>query len=100
MLPIAERHVPAAEAICRQLFERGVRVEVDDRSETLGFKIRDAETHKVPLMLVVGDQEEQNGTVTPRLRRGGGRELGAMSPGVLVEKLERANVERRTDPLS
>ena len=67
------------------LFAQGVRVELDDRSETLGFKIREAETQKVPLMLVVGDQEQENGTVNAS--PGGGAaasDQGAMSPEVLV----------------
>ena len=47
----------------------GLRAEVDDRSETLGFRIREAETQKIPLTLVIGDEEVAGGTVAPRLRK-------------------------------
>jgi threonyl-tRNA synthetase len=100
ILPIAERHSAYAAQLARRLSEPGLRVQVDDRSETLNFKIREAETQKIPLMLVVGDQEESNGTATPRLRRGGGRSPGAMTPDALIERLVQAHVGRRADPFN
>jgi threonyl-tRNA synthetase len=70
VLPITERHVDYACKVREKLRTAGIRVEMDDRNEKLSFKIREAELQKVPIMLVVGDQEEANGTVTPRRRRG------------------------------
>ncbi|HEV2062038.1 MAG TPA: threonine--tRNA ligase [Solirubrobacteraceae bacterium] len=66
VLPIADRHVPAAEQVRDQLRAEGVRVDVDDRTESVGRKIRDAELQKIPYMLVVGDREAEEGTVAVR----------------------------------
>jgi threonyl-tRNA synthetase len=70
VLPIAERHVNYARKVEGALRGAGVRVELDARNEKLNFRIREAELAKTPIMLVVGDQEETNGTVTPRRRHG------------------------------
>jgi threonyl-tRNA synthetase len=66
VLPIADRHADAARAVLDQLRSAGVRGEVDDRTESVGRKIRDAELRKVPYMLVVGDREAEDGTVAVR----------------------------------
>src|SRR3954451_8423441 len=63
VLPIADRHLGYARKVVTELREAGLRVEVDDRSESVGRKIRDAELHKIPYMLVVGDEEEGAGKV-------------------------------------
>ncbi|HVP29967.1 MAG TPA: threonine--tRNA ligase [Myxococcota bacterium] len=70
VLPIAERHADYGGKVVETLLAAGVRAELDARNEKLGFKIREAETQKVPLMIVVGDQEQANGTVAPRRRHG------------------------------
>jgi threonyl-tRNA synthetase len=70
VLPISERHVEYARKVEGALRAAGVRAELDARNEKLNFRIREAELQKQPIMLVVGDQEEANGTVTPRRRRG------------------------------
>ncbi len=70
VLPITERHGDYGRKVYESLRERGVRAALDERNEKLGFKIREAETQKIPVMLVIGDQEVANGTVTPRRRRG------------------------------
>ena len=68
ILPISEKHVEYAEKL-RKAFEKAyVRVELDDRNEKIGYKIRQAQMEKVPYMLVVGDKEEQEGTVAVRSR--------------------------------
>jgi len=102
ILPIAERHVPHASGVRERLLAAGVRADLDDRSETLGFKIREAETQKVPLMLVIGDQEQESGTVTPRLRHSKGSKArgGAMEVGALVAQLAGAIAARRADALA
>jgi threonyl-tRNA synthetase len=66
VLPIADRHLSYASRIAGELRELGLRVEVDDRSESVGRKIRDAELRKVRYMLVVGDSEEREGRVAVR----------------------------------
>ena len=70
VLPITERHADYGQKVRERLHSAGIRAEIDDRNEKLNFKIREAELQKVPIMLVVGDQEEANGTVTPRRRKG------------------------------
>jgi len=77
VLPVADRHVAYADRLRDDLRTAGVRrVEVDERSESVGRKIRDAELRKVPYMLVVGDDEEASGQVAVRRHRVG--DLGAM----------------------
>jgi len=100
VLPIAERHAARGREVAARLVAAGVRAEVDDRSETLGFKIREAEKSKFPLMLVVGDQEVEAGTVTPRLRKSEGKAPEAMLVEDLVARLARATAERKPKPLS
>jgi threonyl-tRNA synthetase len=71
VLPIADRHVDYARDIAGRLREAGLRVEVDERTESIGKKIREAEVLKIPYMLVVGDQEQEAGTVAVRRHREG-----------------------------
>ncbi|MBU0630005.1 MAG: threonine--tRNA ligase [Candidatus Margulisbacteria bacterium] len=74
ILPVSDRHNDYSEKVAAQLREIGVRVEVDARRETIGAKIRNAQLAKVPYMLILGDKEEQAGTVAIRSREKG--ELG------------------------
>jgi threonyl-tRNA synthetase len=76
IIPIADRHVDFAKEVAEQLKEADLRVEVDERSDRMNAKIRDAERRKVPYMLVVGDREMENGQVD--IRRRSGERLGAM----------------------
>lgn len=76
VLPISEKHVEYAKALAKQMHRDYVRVEVDDRSEKIGYKIRQAQMAKVPYMLVVGDKEVEEGTVN--VRKHGGDELGSV----------------------
>jgi threonyl-tRNA synthetase len=70
VIPIADRHVEYAEKVRQALFEAGLRAEVDDRSERMQAKLRDAQEQKVPVMLVLGDRDQEAGAVSPRLRTG------------------------------
>ena len=70
IIPIADRHVEYAEKVRTALFEAGLRAEVDDRSERMQAKLRDAQEQKVPVMLVLGDRDQDAGAVSPRLRTG------------------------------
>jgi threonyl-tRNA synthetase len=76
VLPIADRHVEYAWKVAEQLRGVSLRAEVDERSESVGRKIRDAELHKAPYMLVVGDAEAEAGTVAVRRHREG--DIGTM----------------------
>ena len=76
ILPISEKHVEYAKDLAKQMHRDYVRVEVDDRSEKIGYKIRQALMAKVPYMLVVGDKEVEEGTVN--VRKHGGDELGSV----------------------
>ncbi len=91
-LPIADRHIDAAREVVRTLREGGLRAEVDDRTESVGRKIRDAELRKVPYMLVIGDREAEEGTVA--LRRHGEGDHGSMPVADLVERLQAERAER------
>jgi threonyl-tRNA synthetase len=73
VLPIADRHAPYAAAVRDRLAAAGLRVELDDRQEKIGYKIREAQLQKVPYMLVVGDREMADGTVSVRSRAEGDR---------------------------
>ena len=66
ILPITDKHAEYAHALKRQMFDLGIRVEVDDRNEKVGYKIRESQIKKVPYVLVVGDQEVENGQVAVR----------------------------------
>ncbi|MEA2056697.1 MAG: threonine--tRNA ligase [Patescibacteria group bacterium] len=68
ILPITDRNIDYANEVKDKLHQNRVRVEVDERSERLSAKIRDAEVQRVPFMLVVGDREQENGEVTVRMR--------------------------------
>ena len=83
ILPITDRQLDYANAICAKMKEKGVRVEVDDRSEKIGYKIREAQMEKVPYMLVVGDKEAEAGLVAVRRRDKG--DTGAVSVDEFVQ---------------
>lgn len=76
ILPIADRHFDYAYDIKKALEEKGMRVEIDDRSEKIGYKIREAQLQKVPYMFVVGDKDIENNAVSVRHRKEG--DLGSM----------------------
>ena len=77
ILPITERHAAYAEQLRQQMFGLGIRVEVDDRNEKTGYKIRESQVKKTPYTLVVGDQEQENNTVA--LRKYGEKDSTVMS---------------------
>ncbi len=70
VLPITEKQIEYAQSIVDKLKAEGIRVELDDRNETLGAKIRDAQNEKVAYMLIVGEKEEKDNVVTERARSG------------------------------
>lgn len=93
LLPIADRHLDYLLEAKKALEANGIRCEVDDRSEKIGFKIRSAQLEKVPYMLLAGDKDIENNTVSLRTRSGGDK--GAMSLDEFVEKIV-AEVESKS----
>lgn len=85
VLPISDKHLEYANKVKEALEEKDVRVEVDERAEKIGYKIREAQLQKIPYMLVVGDKEEESKEVGVRNRKDG--DLGAMKLEDFVSKI-------------
>lgn len=92
VLPIADRHKDYAEEVVRMLKEAGIRVEIDSSSNTLNYRIRDAQTHKIPFMLIIGDREAESKKAAVRKRSG--EDLGAMDLTQFLE-LARAAIAKK-----
>jgi threonyl-tRNA synthetase len=84
VLPISDRHLDYGVAVRERLWASGLRVDLDERQEKIGYKIREAQLQKIPYMLVVGDKEVADGTVSVRSRSGG--DLGPNSVDEFVKK--------------
>ena len=84
VLPVTDRAHEYAKGLTRKLVDAGIRAEGDYRSEKLGYKIREAQMQKIPYMLVVGDRDMENGTVSVRTRKG--EDLGAMTMDAFLSK--------------
>jgi len=95
LLPIADRHAPYAASVRDRLAAAGLRAELDGRQEKIGYKIREAQLQKVPYMLVTGDREVTEGTVSVRSRSGG--DLGARSVDEFVRQ-SLAEIAARGEP--
>jgi threonyl-tRNA synthetase len=85
-LPIADRHNPYVENLSHKFREQGIRASVDHRREKIGYKIRDAEIHKIPLMCIVGDKEVSEESVSLRIHGVGDR--GKMDVNEFLEKVK------------
>jgi threonyl-tRNA synthetase len=94
VLPITDAVAGSAGDLDQALRDAGLRSHLDDRTETLGYKIRDAETHKVPCMAVVGEREAEAGTVAVRWR-GAGKKQEVMERSALIERLK-ASIRARS----
>ena len=96
ILSIADRHLDYAYAIKAELESKGIRVELDDRNEKIGYKIREARLQKVPYMLIIGDSEVENNAVSVR-RRGEDGDLGSMPAAdfikLAVEEIETKKIK-------
>ena len=86
ILPITDAHMEYAKSVCEQLQKEGIRVELDDRNEKIGYKIREAQLEKVPYMLVVGQKEMEEKTVGVRSRKEG--DIGAVKVSAFVETIK------------
>ena len=93
VLPVSDRHIDYANQLVERLGAAGLRARADDRSESIGRKIRDAELAKVPYMLVVGDRETESGTAALRRHKEG--DLGTLALDAIVERLGAEAAERR-----
>ena len=87
ILPISERQLDRCREILKELRAAGLRVELDERSEKIGYKIREAQLEKVPYMLIVGDKEAEAGTVSVRSRKEG--DLGAIPTDIFIKMAQR-----------
>ena len=85
ILPISDKFMDYADAVYKKLFAAGVRVEIDDRAEKIGYKIREAQLEKVPYMIIVGEKEVLEGNVSVRSRDNG--ELGSLNTQEFIEKI-------------
>ncbi|OPY18330.1 MAG: Threonine--tRNA ligase 2 [Syntrophus sp. PtaB.Bin075] len=83
LLSVTDRHIPYGKTVYQQLMDAGIRVEGDFRNEKLGYKIREAQTQKIPYMLVIGDKEMASGEVAVRQR--GGDNLGTLPVSAFIE---------------
>jgi threonyl-tRNA synthetase len=93
VLPIGERHRDYAETVRTKLFEAGIRVAVDASDESLGKRIRNAKTMKLPYLLVAGDKEIEAGTVSAESRDRG--QLGSLALAEIIQTLTTETHERR-----
>ena len=85
VMPMTDRNIPCAKEVMQQLTDKGFRVTMDERNEKIGYKIREAQVHKVPYMIVIGDKDEEKGVISVRTRKTG--ETTAMETGEFIEKL-------------
>jgi threonyl-tRNA synthetase len=88
VIPVADRHLDYANKLAAEFKAEGIRAEVDARSERVNLKIRQAQLNKVPYMLVVGDKEVAETTVSVRLRSG--EQLAAQSPDSFKKSVKQA----------
>lgn len=86
ILPISEKHLEYARKVKQQLEEAGIRVELDERNEKIGYKIREAQMQKTPYMLIVGDKEAEENTVSVRVREKG--DTGQQSIESFIEEVK------------
>ncbi len=91
LLPIADRHLDYLYDVKKMLEAKGIRCEIDDRSEKIGFKIRSAQLEKVPYMLLAGDKDIENGTISVRSRKNGDEGATTMDAFLarILEEIER-----------
>lgn len=87
ILPVSEKHENYAQKVSKSLENHEIRALIDNRNETVGKKIREAELTKIPFMLVVGENEEENGTIA--VRRHGGEDLGAITIDAFADLVEK-----------
>ena len=93
ILPISDKYLSYADALEKKMLDNNIRVSIDSRSEKMGAKIRDAEIKKIPMMLIVGEKEENDGSVSVRRRHTG--DLGSISVDKLIPEIVEEIINRR-----
>ena len=86
VMPISDSQISYAEEVCKKLEDEGFRVELDDRQEKIGYKIREAQLHKIPYMLILGEKEVESNAVGVRVRKEG--DIGKMSLDDFINRLK------------
>ncbi|OWZ82860.1 threonine--tRNA ligase [Natranaerobius trueperi] len=86
IIPIADRHIEYGQKVQEEFLEKGIRVKLDTRNEKIGYKIRDAQMKKTPYMLIVGDEEVENGSVSVRTREDG--DLGSRNTTDIADEIK------------
>jgi threonyl-tRNA synthetase len=97
IIPIADRHLDYAKKLHRSMLNEEIRATVDERSERMNLKIREAQLNKVPYMVIIGDKEMENGTISVRLRSG--EDLGAQSPDEFIKRIRERSESREINQL-
>jgi len=97
LIPIADRHIEYASNLCAEMRSRDIRVQLDDRSERMNMKIREAQLNKLPYMLVIGDKEVEQRTIAVRLRNG--EDLGSQDFSNFVKRVESTIAARELQQL-
>ncbi|HEX3026219.1 MAG TPA: threonine--tRNA ligase, partial [Clostridia bacterium] len=92
VLPLSERHAEYAQKVYDRLVEAGIRTEIDDRNEKIGYRIREAQLEKMPYMLVAGDKEAESGTVSVRSRKEG--DQGAVKLEQFIQMIQKEIAEK------
>ncbi|WFD09532.1 threonine--tRNA ligase [Tepidibacter hydrothermalis] len=92
VLPISDKYIDYANKVKEILFDKGIRVEIDNRAEKIGYKIREAQLEKVPYMLVVGEKEQENNEISVRSRDKG--EVGSISVDEFIESILKEEKEK------
>ncbi|MBI2595789.1 threonine--tRNA ligase [Candidatus Daviesbacteria bacterium] len=92
IIPISDKHINYAQKLLGQFKSPGIRVEIDGRAETMQSKIRDAQTQKIPYMIIVGDKEEQSGSISIRTR--GGENLANQDMEQFLDKIKQEIAEK------
>lgn len=87
ILPIADSHKEYAEKVLEELDNNGIRAELDERQEKIGYKIREAQLQKIPYMLIIGDKEVEANAVGVRSRSDG--DIGAMGLEDFISKIKK-----------
>ncbi len=95
IIPISDRHTEYAKSVWKMLFAEGIRVELDDRRETLGYRIRDNQMKKVPYMLILGDKEVESGKISVRTRQG--KEIKDVDINVFIGTLKEEIKQRKRE---
>lgn len=93
VMSITDRHIPFGMQALISLKKNGIRAKGDFRNEKLGYKVREAQTQKIPYMLIIGDKEVEKQLITPRLRSG--ENLPMMSIDAITERIKKETEERR-----